>query len=484
MAIVSLALGSALSYPDADFSPCESFPETPFADVSPQNGVYESVRRALQYSGADAAHFDTPEWNPLGEWIQPGERVFVLPNFVAHQRPEQSRDDFLAKCTHASFLRPVLDYIYLANRDWNRIGFGNAPIQSCDYTRLAQEIGTDKLAAFYQKHTGAHLGPHDLRGVVTQWTRYGALTDKQETNEEQVEIDLGTDSWLDEHFQKDPKVAVRVGDYDPAETDSYHAPGKHIYVVNRRVLEADVIVSAPKLKTHQKVGITCALKGTVGAIAKKECLAHHRKGGPGHGGDEFRGSSPVHQFASHITDWAAGAGNDVVSNGVRVAGKVLYRALRQGDGIVGGAWHGNDTAWRMALDIARVLRFARLDGTLADTPQRRHLAFVDGIVAGEDEGPLTPKARHVGAVLFSPDICAADEACARLMGFEPSRLAIVQQSWSPIRYPLTEESSADTQYLLNGEAISAKALLHVLESPFVPPKGWVGMIERANFSRA
>jgi uncharacterized protein (DUF362 family) len=485
MSIVSLAIDSSLQYPpDGDFSPHQTFPENPFAEVgTTPNGVYALVRQCLHQAGADAAHFDTAQWNPLGDWIEPGQRVFVLPNFVAHQRPEQSRDDFLAKCTHASVLRPLLDYIYLANRDWSRIGFGNAPIQSCDYARLAQELGTTALVDFYQKQTGARLGPHDLRGVITKWTRYGALLERHDTDEEQVEVDLGADSWLDELFQKDSRVAVRVGDYDPRETDSYHARGRHVYVLNRRVLEADVLISAPTLKTHQKVGITCAIKGTVGAIAKKECLAHHRPGGPGHGGDEFAQSTLMHRFASQLTDKAAAAGNDIFSNGMRVAGKVLYRALRQGSsGIVGGAWYGNDTAWRMALDIARILRFARVDGTLAATPQRRHLALVDGIMAGEDEGPLTPKARPLGAVLFSPDICAADEACARLMGFDPQHLAIVRHAWEQMRYPLTEEKAEDTQYKVNGAPLSGEELLKYLPTPFVPPKGWVGKMERANYA--
>ncbi len=480
MSIVSIALDAQATYPAGEFSPVEKHPEVPFAETASSNAVYDLVRDCLRFAGADADRCGTEQWNPLGEWIKPGERVFVLPNFVAHRRAEQSEPDFLAKCTHASVLRPLLDYIYLANRDWSRIGFGNAPIQSCDYARVAQELGVTALAEFYHQHTGQQLGPHDLRGVITRWTRYGALLERHETGEEQVEIDLGRDSLLDPLFQQDANAVVRVGDYDPRETDSYHAPGRHVYVLNRRVLEADVIVSAPTLKTHQKVGITCAIKGTVGAIARKECLAHHRPGGPAHGGDEFAQSTLMHRFASQITDKAAAAGHDVLSNGLRVASKVLYRTLRQGQGVVGGAWHGNDTAWRMAIDIARILRFARPDGSLADTPQRRHLALIDGVIAGEDEGPLTPRARPLGAVLFSPDIVAADEACARLMGFEPENLSIVRHAWQQMRYPLTEESSSGTSFRLNGEAISAGALLYYLPQPFVPPKGWIGKMERAD----
>ena len=54
-----------------------------------------------------------------------------------------------------------------------------------------------------------------------------------------------------------------MGDYAPEETLSFHSTGKHIYTIHCDALEADVVISVPKLKTHEKVGITCAIKGTV-----------------------------------------------------------------------------------------------------------------------------------------------------------------------------------------------------------------------------
>jgi hypothetical protein len=482
MSTVAISLDPSVSYPESGaansgFAPRESFPEAPLEGTG-DSAVYALVRRALHESGADEARFGTPGWNPLGEHIAPGEKVFVLPNFVAHSRAGQERDEFLAKCTHASVLRPLLDYVFLANRDWNKIGFGNAAIQSSDYELSARETGAQELRDFYRERTRADLGPHDLRGVVTRWTRYGALLDKKETDEEWAEVDLGRDSLLDELFQDRP-AHVRVGDYDPRDTESFHGKGRHVYVVNRRVLEAGVLISCPKLKTHQKVGITCAIKGTVGAIAQKECLAHHRAGGPSQGGDEFNRSGALPALASGITDRAAMMGSGPVANATRITGKLLYRALRLGAGnVVGGAWHGNDTAWRMAVDIARVLRFARLDGTLADTPQRKHLALIDGIVAGENEGPLLPQPRKIGAVLWSDDIVAADHACALLMGFDPEQISLVRRSWDLKKFPLTDGSREQLRLLLGGSEVSAEALGQKLDSPFVAPKGWRGCIER------
>ena len=144
-----------------------------------------------------------------------------------------------------------------------------------------------------------------LRLLVARWTRFGALIETRIGDPcEAVEVNLGDDSLLDPLFRHQKRrPRVRVGDYPPGQTEAYHDTGRHIYVVNRRVLEADVIVSMPKLKTHQKVGITCALKGTVGTIARKECLAHHRMGGPEQGGDDrpLRGT-PIHLLASNFAD--------------------------------------------------------------------------------------------------------------------------------------------------------------------------------------
>jgi hypothetical protein len=362
-------------YPsDQDYSPSERYPEYPFGDISMgENRVYGLVRNCLHDFGADAEHFGTDTWNPLGEWIELGQRVFVLPNLVMHRRPGETLEKFYAKCTHGSVLRPVLDYATIACGDPNLVAFGNAPLQSCDYARVTRETGVSAVAEFYRREAKTNIGPVDLRLLVARWTTFGALLQRELRDETfGVPVDLGANSWLDELFQSGDEPQVRVGDYAPTETMSYHGRGRHIYVVNRRLLEADVIISVPKLKTHQKVGITCALKGTVGAIGRKECLAHHRRGAPENGGDEYPRSNPARDLASRLADQAAAGETDLWSNAVRVQSKVLERALRSGkNGIMGGAWYGNDTAWRMALDIARILRYARSDGSLSPTPLRQ-----------------------------------------------------------------------------------------------------------------
>src|SRR4051812_30183475 len=90
-----------LTYPSQDgFSPDSAYPEYPFgaSELSAKNHVYELVRALLRDLGCDKERFGTREWNPLGEWIKRGQRVFILPNFVMHRRNGESALAFQAKC--------------------------------------------------------------------------------------------------------------------------------------------------------------------------------------------------------------------------------------------------------------------------------------------------------------------------------------------------------------------------------------------------
>jgi uncharacterized protein (DUF362 family) len=479
MSRVSILLSPKLSYPaSADLSPHERYPEYAFPDLAiEKNPIYEGVRELLRMSEVDHADYGSPQWNPLGRWIGRGDRIFVMPNFVTNRQPAESTDDFLAKCTHASVLRAVTDYALIATGEIGTISFGNAPLQSCDYECVLEETGARALMDFYQNSLNRPPEACDLRGVISCWSRFGTLRSTMTTAAETVEVDLGKDSLLDQLDCTSGNPQFRVGDYNPALTESFHGSGRHVYVLNKRILESSVLISVPKLKTHQKVALTCALKGTVGAIARKECLAHHRKGGPKEGGDEYATSHWSKRLASELCDEAALRGESFLANSLRVLSKTLVRACSLAPaGLSSGAWYGNDTAWRMALDIARIIRYARTDGSMSKEPQRRHLALVDGIIAGEGEGPLRPSPRYIGALLFSHDVASVDYASALLMGFDPARIPLVHHAFDRMRYPVSETPSASVELVVNDHSISASELRRLLPQPFRPPKGWVNYL--------
>jgi uncharacterized protein (DUF362 family) len=483
---VAISTERGVAYPAAGpFSPPEVYPEYPFRNhggefVSPGNRVYALVRRVLQESGADAARFGTPEWNPLGGWIRRGQRVFLLANLVMNRRQRETPVDFSSKCTHASVVRAVLDYATIATGDAGLVSFGNAPIQACDYDTVSAQTGASELSAFYARAGYPDVGPHDLRVVLCR-ARFGAILERRTIDgAARAPIDLGADSLLEAHYRGTRTAEFRVADYPGSETMSHHGQGRHVYVLNRRVLDADVIISVPKLKTHSRVGITCALKGTVGAIANKECLAHHRLGPPEREGDEYPEGTWLRDLSSLLMDRADSVGTSLPANAFRVASKVLNRSLKIGGrGFMSGSWYGNDTCWRMSLDIARILRFADRDGRLQPSPVRPHLALVDGIVGGEGEGPLKGTARHSGAVVFGSDAALVDAACTLLMGFDPAKIPIVARAFGIPTFPVTDSAPSDLRVLLDGARCEPGELPGRF-APYRPPAGWRGHMEYTN----
>ena len=70
-----------------------------------------------------------------------------------------------------------------------------------------------------------------------------------------------------------------------------------------------------------------------------------------------------------------------------------------------------------------------------------------GVVAGENNGPLTPTARPLGVVIASTDPVAADLVAVRLMGFDERRLPLLREAMSTEELPITAvRSPADLEY--------------------------------------
>ena len=59
------------------------------APFDPPNPVYEMVEAVFRGLGLDRGRQGSPEWNPLGDLIQPGDRVLVKPNFVTSKNFEE-----------------------------------------------------------------------------------------------------------------------------------------------------------------------------------------------------------------------------------------------------------------------------------------------------------------------------------------------------------------------------------------------------------
>jgi uncharacterized protein (DUF362 family) len=461
--------------PEHFFSPDEHYPEYPFAHLSTKpNPVYRIVRELFREMRLDLPHYGTAKWNPLGEWIQRGQTVFTLVNFVTERRPLQRREDFEAMLTHPSVIRVVLDYIIIATGDPSLVSFGNAPVQSAQMDKLAEQSGALCLQTFYRRHAGSEVGPRDLRLYISRVNSLGAKeSDRVLDPRDEITFDLGTGSLLD----KLPATAFsdfRIEDYGSDATNIFHRKGSHLYKLHRDVVDSDVIFHVAKLKTHGKVAMTGALKGAVGAVSRKECLAHHRHGSAQHGNDEFRRSTA-------LTRLYAALGNRATvdcPNSVRILHKTLGRILDLVLKIdISGSWHGNDTAWRMALDINKCLIYGQRDGSISTTPVRKICCLLDGIVSGEGDGPIHVRSRRDGVLVLSSEPCFADLGAALLMGFDPGRIPLIREAFLADNFPLSSAPAAAAEFLLNGSRVAADDIPGKVVPQFRPPRGWIGHIE-------
>lgn len=465
------------------FDPGERYPEYRFDGVASRpNPAYAGVRTLFRQAGLDAGAFGTAAWNPLGAWIRPGASVFVLCNFVYHRRPQESKEDFFAKCIHGAVLRALVDYVLIATGPSGRVAFGNAPLQSCRWDRVLAETGAARVLQFYEEQAQPVVA-RDLRLVVSERDLLGRVVraEQREEHKDAVEVNFAEDSLLAE--LADPTSVhprFRVADYDPRRTEAFHQGRSHRYVLHRAVLDADVVVSLSKLKTHEKVGMTCGLKGFVGAVAHKDCLAHHRYGSPDRGGDEFPPSHKLLEPVSRFQDWLNRRNPDAPFHGaLQIADRSLRRVLRRAGATLGGAWHGNDTCWRMALDLARLLHHADASGALHDRLVRTHLSLIDGIVAGEGDGPLDPDPVHARKLVFGDDVALVDRFACRLMGLSPHQIPLVARAFGSLRYPISAAGEAPAVAVVDGEQRPESELRPAAGRPFRAPSGWRSRLERA-----
>ena len=66
-------------------------------------------------------------------------------------------------------------------------------------------------------------------------------------------FDVGTRSFLEDVTQDGN---FRITCYPPERLKKEHQKGRHRYCIIKDLFEADVVLSLPKVKTHQKTGIT------------------------------------------------------------------------------------------------------------------------------------------------------------------------------------------------------------------------------------
>jgi uncharacterized protein (DUF362 family) len=391
------------------------------------------------------------------ETLIKGKKILLKPNWVLHNQKE---DDEVCLRTNDSFLFIALDVIL--EQKPAQIVIGDAPIQRCSWDKMLSKkflAGLDVLSKKYN----IPIIVKDFRRVTFDPSLNNPIKDRNPISD-YVIFDLGKESYLESISSN--KNIFRVTCYNPDRLGESHRKGVHKYCITKELFDADVIITLPKVKTHQKTGITGALKNLVGVNGDKDYLPHHRIGGKGFGGDCYPGKNYLRLWSEFALDKANRKHGKRVYDFWMYLSIILWKlSLPKKVHDLAAAWHGNDTTWRMVMDINKVAIYGKKDGTLSEEPQRTIYSLCDGIVGGQGNGPLNPTPLPLGFISFSNNSSMTDICMGTLMGFDIHQI------------PLLEAAHKDTinqqiDVTLNGEKTIYQNLSDFSIST-IPPPGWI-----------
>lgn len=335
------------------------------------------------------------DWKAL---IRPGDRVLLKPNFIRESHTHRP-DEWEQIITHGTVIAAVAEQVTAAG---GKITIADAPQTDSDFDKICERTGIRQLDAEIL----------DLRREAWR-TENGVIVERRKLPEDPrgyALVDLGDKSCFAGKTGK-----FYGADYDTAFTARHHSNGRHEYLISRSAMDADVFINLPKMKTHKKVGVTLSLKNLVGINGDKNYLPHFCIGTPDEGGDEFPDNRVRNKVQSKLVK--ALKGGPWWTPAVKRVGSKIFGDTSEV--VRSGNWHGNDTTWRMVLDLNRALLLC------PNAP--RYLTIIDGIIAGEGNGPMEADAKPCGVLIAGTNPAAADFVATKLMGFDWRKIPKIRE---------------------------------------------------------
>lgn len=429
--------------------------------------VQNLIREALLSGGLGTLDKDVP----LSDIIKPGNIVLLKPNWVHHYN--FSKNGLNCLITHEIFIECVLDEVLKCNP--GKVIIGDSPIQGCNFSKLSDWKWIERIRnkSDVPIEIKDYRRTHFIRDPITS---KASVKNNLIDESNYILFDLAKSSSLEEITNSNSNF--RVADYDHRLLQINHQKGVHKYLMTKDPFKVDVILNLPKLKTHQKAGLTGALKNLVGLNGNKDYLPHHRSGGSFEGGDCYSGKSVLKKANELLNDLS----NQNIGNRKYLIYKNLNRSITLirkifGDkGNVSGGWYGNDTVWRMAIDLNKILLYGKADGSISNNIQRTIFSITDAIIAGDHDGPLKPEPVYFGMVTFGSSSAIVEYVHGLLMGFEPFKIPLLNGAFISFPY-LTQFTPEDIEVYMNSKKIELKDIVNY-SYPFTPSQGWKSHIER------
>ncbi|MCB8999484.1 MAG: DUF362 domain-containing protein [Bacteroidales bacterium] len=411
------------------------------------------------------------------------KKVVLKPNWVrdAHlDRP--GHWDYVI--THPAVISAVLRKVLDVMPSGGRISIIDGPEFSSSFEKLMSyyPVSEWKINAS-QKNIDIEI--IDLRDEI--WEDDGNVVTKRTKNtgdfRGSTQVDLYGE-YSEFYGHKKSKKGYYGADSNIAETNRAHNGLNNLYRVSKTVIECDLFINLPKLKTHKKSGITCSLKNLVGINTYRNYLPHCSLGLKEEGGDQF--------FLSGTKQKIEGKLMPLIHQHIRTSpalsrlfspimslGKKIFGNNKQT--IRGGAWYGNDTIWRMIIDINKVLLYSNPDGSLKPNSvnqRKKYLTIVDAILCGEGNGPKIPDPKNLNYIIQGENATTVDAVCSELMGFNYNKIPIIKNSFNIRNYPITTCDSTEIIACFEDGEYSLENIPENKKSLFIASNGWIHHIER------
>lgn len=423
--MISYSRNENAKYPGSEYfyAPSDRFPEYSYEyidDENYKNDVYALIRESFINLGLDKEHVGLKEWNPLGEYIKSGDTVLIKPNWVMDFNPEEKYHDMECLITHPSVIRTVIDYVALALHGSGRIVVADAPMVECDFDNLFKLCHFKELKDYYLEK-GVQVEFIDMRGIIRPHNLNKIEGDKmvKDSFDEAVYVDIGAMSAFEE--LSDSQIGnLRALNNNPEAIKKNHYRGKHGYMINKNILEADVIINCPKPKSHRKAGLTACAKNFVGANARKEYLPHANiSDSQSGGGDAYDGKNFFYEMYYKFNDiyWSKHAKGSNAFFWRLMYGIFRRLGVLTSEPFLDGSWYKNNTIWRTICDLNKAVKYCDAKGTLHKEPQRKIFNICDMVISGEGEGPLAPSPKNEGVIVSGEEIFEVDRFICRFFGF-------------------------------------------------------------------
>ena len=412
--------------------------------------------------------------------INQNDWVVIKPNLVKECNP-RIPNEWESVVTSGKLIRNVCEYVANKLRGTGRITICDAPQTDSSFAIINQKLGLQKTATDVFKATGVPVDVLDLRDE--EWFVVDEIVAERRKlkgdPEGSVSFNLGRQSLFYGHKGEGRYYGA---DYNSEVTNLHHQGDRHEYLICKTPILADVYINMPKMKTHKKTGVTLNLKNLVGINADKNWLPHHTNGCPTNGGDQFPDESFLQRGEQICVKMARSIALKLPYVGPFVAGRMrsMGKMVFGGDSATrSGNWYGNDTTWRMVLDLNRCLLYGNADGTLRSKQKKKYYCVIDGLIGMDGDGPMCGDKLESGLVIGGSDPVATDMVAARVMGFDWRKIPVIHRAFEINDHPITSLKPCDVEIKSNIAGWSGN-YLDIEKQKFLtfrPHTGWRGHIE-------